>query len=158
MEERPLTAYAVNWSRLTERLARRLRALYKQQFGQKKESDLSPEVIAFRCIISQFPVPARVLVVEHRSGTAPSLYTAIRHDLLRPNTNEAEFKGVASVDQLDLGLLRDQFGIELSTLDEFTEATHYDSTGSFITQVVPYEIADAYSGPRSQDHFSSAIS
>src|SRR5690349_2801977 len=50
---------------------------------------------------------------------------------------------------MDLHLLRERLSVEISNIDEFEVATFFDTEGSFVTQVVPYNIAaslDRYAG------------
>jgi len=136
------TGRTVNWIGFNEKISRSLQGEYLKQFGHRNQNELSPEVIAFRDALDSFPVPIRVLYIDN-GKPAESIHTLIQLDLSRPSSVEAEFLGVVPVNELDLSVLRDRFGIEAESAAELTPATYFDTAGRFITQVLPYAIGDA---------------
>jgi hypothetical protein len=136
-------AVPINWNKIAEKIGKRLRAEYRNQFGKKAQCDLSPEVIAFQTALNEFPCAVRLLLVECGDGPEASWQSIICHDLSRRKTTDVEFLGVVHQRNLDLALLRDCFGIEAAGVDEVRPSTLFDNSWSFITDIVPYHIGDA---------------
>jgi hypothetical protein len=135
-------AIPLNWNKIAEKIGRRLRTEYGKRFGNKKPSDLPPEVIALQTALNEFPCAIKVLLVECGKEQI-SWHTVICHDLSRPRTTDAEFLGVVRQESLDLELLRDALGVDLASIDDFRPSTFFDSNWSFITDIVPYQVRDA---------------
>lgn len=136
-------AIPLNWNKIVEKIGRRLRTEYGKRFGNKKQGELAPEIVALQSALNEFPCAVRILLVECGKDQAISLHTVICHDLSRPRTTDAEFLGVVRQEDLDLALLRDSLGIDVATIDDFRPSTVFDTNWSFITDIVPYEISGA---------------
>jgi hypothetical protein len=136
-------AVPFNWNKIVEKIGKRLRAEYRNQFGKKNQCDLAPEVLAFQSALNEFPCAARILLVECGDESGTSWLTVICHDLSRPRTVDVEFLGVVRQKELDLALLRDYFGIDLASIDEVRPSTFFDDSWSFIVDIVPYHIGEA---------------
>lgn len=131
-----------------EKLARRLKALFRKNNPIVHEDEVPPEVLAFRDFIGSFPHPIRVLMVRPEPSQIDShseAFTLIRMDVCDTSTNSAAYFSALSVSEIHdhVPEIQSTFGIaNTDLLTDLKPFSFINRESKYFGHFVPYSVSE----------------
>lgn len=138
---------SIRWDTLMEKLSRRLKRLLHSACPLTRDAERTPEALAFRDFVLEFPFPTQVVLLEAGIDSVTTMkrtFTLVRFDITQPRASASNFHGVISV--TSVAAYRDLLGkcFDLHRVDAVQQMEAFaviEDTGSHFTHFVPFNIS-----------------